>query len=289
MASENALPTMEEHIAHHLSNLTFGLHPEKGLGFAMTSTEAAEMGFWAIHVDSMLWSIGLGLLFVLSFRAAAKRATAGVPGGWQNFVEWIMDFVDENVRGSFKHKNDMVAPLALTVFVWIFLLNLMDLVPVDLVPHLAYLLGIPYMKIVPTTDVNVTVGLALGVFILIIYYSLKIKGPVGFIKELTGIPFQTKITVIKPVFWVINFVLETINLIAKPVSLALRLFGNLYAAEMIFILIGVMYSAGLILGLVGGVLHVGWAIFHILVVPLQAFIFMVLTVVYLDMAYSEDH
>jgi F-type H+-transporting ATPase subunit a len=183
----------------------------------------------------------------------------------------------------------MVAPLALTVFVWIFLLNLMDLVPVDLVPHLFYLAGVPYMKIVPTTDVNVTIGLALGVFILILYYSLKIKGPVGFIKELSGIPFQTNIMVLKPVFWVINFALESINLIAKPVSLALRLFGNLYAAEMIFILIGVMYSAGLVLGLVGGVLHVGWAIFHILVVPLQAFIFMVLTVVYLDMAYSEEH
>ncbi|WP_018868129.1 MULTISPECIES: F0F1 ATP synthase subunit A [unclassified Thioalkalivibrio] len=280
---------MEEHIAHHLTNLTFGYHPEQGLGIATTSTQAAEMGFWAIHVDSMLWSIGLGLLFLLTFRAAAKKVTAGVPGGWQNFVEMIMDFVNDNVRGSFKHKNDMVAPLALTIFVWIFLLNLMDLVPVDLLPHIAYLLGIPYFKIVPTTDINVTAGLALGVFVLIIYYSLKIKGPVGFIKELTGIPFQTNIVFLKPIFWVINFVLEFINLLAKPASLALRLFGNLYAAEMIFILIGVMYSAGLILGLAGGVLHVGWAIFHILVVPLQAFIFMVLTVVYLDMAYSEDH
>ncbi|ADC73082.1 ATP synthase F0, A subunit [Thioalkalivibrio sp. K90mix] len=289
MASESELPTMEEHIAHHLTNLTFGLHPENGLSFATTSTQAAEMGFWAIHVDSMLWSIGLGLLFILTFRAAAKKVTAGVPGGWQNFVEMTMDFVNDNVRGSFKHKNDMVAPLALTIFVWIFLLNLMDLVPVDLLPHIAYLLGIPYFKIVPTTDINVTAGLALGVFVLIIYYSLKIKGPVGFIKELTGIPFQTNIVFLKPIFWVINFALEFINLLAKPASLALRLFGNLYAAEMIFILIGVMYSAGLILGLAGGVLHVGWAIFHILVVPLQAFIFMVLTVVYLDMAYSEDH
>lgn len=289
MASEGAPRTMEEHIAHHLSNLTFGYHPENGLGFAMTSTEAGEMGFWAIHVDSMLWSIGLGILFLWSFRVAARRASAGVPGGWQNFVEWIVEFIDENVRGSFRHKNPMVAPLALTIFVWVFLLNLMDLVPVDLIPHLFYLAGVPYMKIVPTTDVNVTIGLALGVFILILYYSLKIKGPGGFIKELSGIPFQTNILVLKPLFWVINFVLETINLVAKPVSLALRLFGNLYAAEMIFILIGVMYSAGLVLGLVGGVLHVGWAIFHILVIPLQAFIFMVLTVVYIDMAYSEDH
>ncbi len=284
MASE-----MDDHINHHLTNLTFGYHPENGLGFAMSASEASEMGFWAIHVDSMIWSIGLGLLFILSFRYAAKRVTAGVPGGWQNFVEWIMDFVDTNVRGSFKHKNDLIAPLALTIFIWIFLLNLMDLVPVDLIPHLAYLLGIPYFKIVPTTDINVTIGLALGVFILIIYYSLKIKGPVGFVKELTGAPFQTSITPLKPLTWVANFVLEVVDLLAKPASLALRLFGNLYAAEMIFILIGLMYSAGLMFGLAGGVLHVGWAIFHILVVPLQAFIFMVLTIVYLDMAHSEDH
>ena len=141
----------------------------------------------------------------------------------------------------------------------------------------------------PTTDINVTIGLALGVFILIIYYSLKIKGPVGFVKELTGAPFQTSITPLKPLTWVANFVLEVVDLLAKPASLALRLFGNLYAAEMIFILIGLMYSAGLMFGLAGGVLHVGWAIFHILVVPLQAFIFMVLTIVYLDMAHSEDH
>ncbi|WP_028491315.1 F0F1 ATP synthase subunit A [Thioalkalivibrio sp. ALE19] len=280
---------MDDHINHHLTNLTFGYHPENGLGFAMSASEASEMGFWAIHVDSMIWSIGLGLLFILSFRYAAKRVTAGVPGGWQNFVEWIMEFVDTNVRGSFKHKNDLIAPLALTIFIWIFLLNLMDLVPVDLIPHLAYLLGIPYFKIVPTTDINVTIGLALGVFILIIYYSLKIKGPVGFFKELTGAPFQTSIAPLKPLTWVANFVLEVVDLLAKPASLALRLFGNLYAAEMIFILIGLMYSAGLMFGLAGGVLHVGWAIFHILVVPLQAFIFMVLTIVYLDMAHSEDH
>jgi len=206
---------MDEHINHHLNNLTFGMHPENGLGFAMTATEAAEMGFWAIHVDSMFWSIALGLVFILTFRAAAKHATAGVPGGWQNFVEWIMDFVNDNVRGSFKRENDLIAPLALTIFVWIFLLNLMDLVPVDLIPHLAYLLGIPYFKIVPTTDINVTIGLALGVFTLIIYYSLKIKGPGGFVKELTGAPFQTSIVPLKPLTWVANFILEVVDLIAS--------------------------------------------------------------------------
>jgi F-type H+-transporting ATPase subunit a len=279
---------MEEHIAHHLTNLTFGLHPENGLSFATTSTEAAEMGFWAIHVDSMLWSIGLGLLFLLTFRAAAKKVTAGVPGGWQNLVEMTIDFVNDNVRGSFKHKNDMVAPLALTIFVWVFLLNLMDLVPVDLIPHIAYLLGIPYFKIVPTTDINITAGMALGVFALIIYYSLKIKGPVGFIKELTGIPFQTRIVFLKPIFWVINFVLELINLLAKPASLALRLFGNLYAAEMIFILIALMYTGGLVMGIFGGVLQWAWAVFHVLIITLQAGIFAVLSVVYLAQAHDVE-
>lgn len=287
MAAGTELPTVGEYIAHHLTNLTFGLHPELGLRFARTSTEAAEMGFWAIHVDSMFWSIALGLLFVLTFRAAARRATAGVPYGWQNFVEWIIEFIDTQVRGSFSHRNSLVAPLALTIFIWVFLLNLMDLVPIDVVPHLFYLMGVPYMKIVPSTDPNVTTGLALGVFILILYYSLKIKGPVGFVKELTGIPFQTNNLLLKPFFWVINFILEFINLLAKPLSLSLRLFGNLYAAEMIFILIATMYSAGLMLGLFGGVMQIGWAIFHILVVPLQAFIFMTLTIVYLDMAHSD--
>jgi len=289
MAAESEVLATGEYIRHHLTNLTYGLHPEHGMMFARSGTEAAEMGFWAIHVDTMLWSIGLGLLFVLSFRAAGRRVVAGVPAGWQNFVEWIVEFIDTQVRGSFTHRNNLIAPLALTIFVWVFLMNLMDLVPVDLVPHLFMLMGVEYMKIVPSTDPNITSGLALGVFILIIYYSIKMKGPGGFLKELTGIPFQTTITVVKPFFWVINFVLEVINLIAKPLSLSLRLFGNLYAAEMIFILIATMYSAGLMLGLFGGALQLGWAIFHILVVPLQAFIFMTLTIVYLDMAHSEHH
>lgn len=289
MAAESEVLATGEYIRHHLTHLTYGLHPEHGMMFARTGTEAAEMGFWAIHVDTMLWSIGLGLLFVLSFRAAGRRVVAGVPAGWQNFVEWIVEFIDTQVRGSFTHRNNLIAPLALTIFVWVFLMNLMDLVPVDLVPHLFMLMGVEYMKIVPSTDPNITSGLALGVFILIIYYSIKMKGPGGFLKELTGIPFQTSITVVKPLFWAINFVLEVINLIAKPLSLSLRLFGNLYAAEMIFILIATMYSAGLMLGLFGGALQLGWAIFHILVVPLQAFIFMTLTIVYLDMAHSEHH
>jgi F-type H+-transporting ATPase subunit a len=274
--------TSGEYIKHHLTNLTFGQKPDGSWGIAHSSEQAAEMGFWAINLDTMFFSILLGALFVWGFSKAAQNATAGVPGGWQNFVEWIMDFVDENVRGSFSGKNPLIAPLALTVFVWIFLMNLMDLVPVDLVPWLAALMGVPYLKIVPTTDPNSTFGMSIMVFILIIYYSIKFKGVGGFVGELTLQPFGK---------WGMpfNFLLEGINLLAKPVSLSLRLFGNLYAGEMIFILIALMYSAGVVMGIFGGVLQLAWAIFHILIITLQAFIFMVLTIVYLDMAHQEHH
>jgi F-type H+-transporting ATPase subunit a len=287
MASSDTL-TSQEYIQHHLTNLTLGVHPEHGFGFAHTTAEAAEMGFWAIHVDTMFFSILLGALFIWFFKKVADRATAGVPGAAQNFVEWIVDFVEENVRGSFSGKNPMVAPLALTIFVWIFLMNLMDLVPVDLIPHaFAQLMAVfgadphhVYLKIVPTTDPNATFGMALMVFILILYYSVKMKGPGGFAGELTLQPFGV---------WGMpaNLLLEGINLFSKPVSLALRLFGNLYAGEMIFILIAIMYSGGIIMATAGGLLQIAWAIFHILIITLQAFIFMVLTIVYLDMAHHK--
>jgi F-type H+-transporting ATPase subunit a len=285
MASSDTL-TAQEYIQHHLTNLTLGVHPENGFGFARTTAEAAEMGFWAIHVDTMFFSILLGGLFIWFFKKVADRVTAGVPDGAQNFVEWIVDFVEDNVRGSFSGKNPMVAPLALTIFVWVFLMNLMDLVPVDLVPHsfaqFMSLFGADphhvYLKIVPTTDPNATFGMALMVFFLILYYSVKMKGPGGFAAELTLHPFGK---------WGLpaNLLLEGINLFSKPVSLALRLFGNLYAGEMIFILIAIMYSGGIIMATAGGVLQIAWAIFHILIITLQAFIFMVLTIVYLDMAH----
>ena len=288
MAGSETL-TSGEYIKHHLTNLTFGQFPDGHWGLAHSAEEAREMGFWAIHVDSMFWSIGLAMLFSYFFYKAARSASAGVPSGLQNFVELMVDFVNDSVRGSFSGKNDLVAPLALTVFVWVFLMNLMDLVPVDVIPYLSSALGIHFMKVVPTTDPNVTFALALGVFGLIIYYSIKIKGVGGFVAELTGMPFETKNPLLKPVFTLINLVLEGVNLIAKPVSLSLRLFGNMYAGEMIFILIAVMYSAGWALGIFGGVLQLGWAIFHILIITLQAFIFMTLTIVYLDMAHAEHH
>jgi len=288
MAGSETL-TSGEYIKHHLTNLTFGQFPDGHWGVAHSAEEAKEMGFWAIHLDSMFWSLALATLFSYFFYKAAQNASAGVPTGLQNFVEMMMDFVNESVRGSFSGKNDMVAPLAMTVFVWVFLMNLMDLVPVDVIPSIAGMLGIHFMKVVPTTDPNITFALALGVFGLIIFYSIKIKGIGGFVGELTGLPFETKNPFLKPIFAVINFILEGVNLIAKPISLSLRLYGNMYAGEMIFILIAVMYSAGWALGIFGGFLQLGWAIFHILIITLQAFIFMTLTIVYLDMAHAEHH
>ena len=282
--------TSSEYIKHHLTNLTFGKFPDGHWGMAHSAEEAKEMGFWAIHVDTMFWSIALGILFLFFFTKAARTATSGVPGGLQNFVEWIAEFIDTSVRGSFSAKNDLVAPLALTIFVWIFLMNLMDLVPVDLIPFILGddVLGIAhFMKVVPSTDPNATFGMAIGVFLLVLYYSIKIKGIGGFVGELTLQPFSSKNPVVNAIFIPINFLLEFVSLIAKPISLALRLFGNMYAGEMIFILIAIMYSAGVVLGLFGGVLQLGWAIFHILIITLQAFIFMTLTIVYLDMAHHE--
>lgn len=283
MASE-AL-TSGEYIKHHLQNLTYGQHPDGAWGLAHNAAEAKAMGFWAVHLDTIGFSIVLGILFLFFFHRAAKHATEGVPGGLQNFVEWVVEFIDTSVRGSFAGgKNDVVAPLALTIFVWILLMNLMDLVPIDFLPVAAQFFGATlfgadphhvFLKVVPTTDPNATFGMALSVFLLVLYYSFKVKGVGGFAAELSLHPFGK---------WGLpfNLFLEVVNLIAKPVSLALRLFGNMYAGEMIFILIA------LLPWYVQFSLSLPWAIFHILIVTLQAFIFMTLTIVYLDMAH-ETH
>jgi len=288
MASE-AL-TAQGYINHHLTNLTLGVLPDRGLTFALNADEASAMGFWSVHLDTVLFAIGLGALFLWFFKKVADNVTAGVPGPMQNFAEWVIDFVEENVRGSFSGVNPLIAPLALTIFVWVFLMNFMDLFPVDLIPyafgHLMGLFGADphhvYLKIVPTTDPNATFGMSITVFILIVYYSIKIKGIGGFVGELALQPFGK---------WGIpaNLVLEGINLISKPISLALRLFGNLYAGEMIFILIALMYGHGIVMNISAGALQLAWAIFHIIIILLQAFIFMVLTIVYLDMAHQEHH
>lgn len=268
-----------DYIVHHLTNL-----------------QAGE-GFWTFHIDSLFYSVVLGALFAGSFYMAARKATVGIPGKWQGFVELIVDFVDEQVKDSFHGSSKLIAPMALTIFVWVFLLNFMDLVPVDLLPYLGEQVGINYMRVVPTTDLNITFGLSITVFILMIFYSIKIKGVGGFAKEIFLHPFGK---------WMMpfNFLLKVVEEVAKPISLALRLFGNLYAGELIFILIALFtlglgaQSVGETLGnlaTAGGItqfivqliLGMAWAIFHILIITLQAFIFMMLTIVYLSMAHEE--
>ncbi|MDZ7657400.1 MAG: F0F1 ATP synthase subunit A [Sulfurimicrobium sp.] len=281
--------TSAEYIKHHLQNLTYGQLPDGSWGIARSAEQAKEMGFWAINLDTTIIAFLLGSLFLFFFIRAARAASAGVPSGLQNFVEWIVDFVDGSVRGSFTARSDMVAPLALTIFAWVLLMNLMDLVPIDYLPLIAHAAGLPFLKVVPTTDPNATFGMSIAVFVLVVYYSIKMKGLGGFVGELTLQPFGK--------FGMpANLFLEGVNLIAKPVSLALRLFGNMYAGEMIFILIALMGAswAGATFGstlLFGSqvVLSLGWAIFHILIVTLQAFIFMTLTIVYMDMAHQEHH
>ena len=258
--------TSSEYIKHHLQNLTFGRLPDGTWGLAHSAEQAKEMGFWSLNLDSLGMSVLLGFLFIFLFRTAAKRATSGVPGGLQNFVEWIVEFIDGTVRGSFTGRNALVAPLALTIFVWVFLMNFMDLLAIDHGPAAAKSAGLHFFKLVPSTDPNITFGLALSVFALVLFYSVKIKGIGGFLGELTMQPFQAKSLPMKILFLPVNLFLETVNLIAKPISLSLRLFGNMYAGEMIFILIAVMYGASWLLGSFAALLQIGWAIFHILII-----------------------
>ncbi len=282
MASEggHGPQTSGEYISHHLQNL---------------QVCKSETGEWiwnhcagnpmAINVDSMFWSVFLGLLFIWLFGRVAKKATSGVPGKGQIAVEMIVDFVDSSVKDTFHGKSRLIAPLGLTIFVWVFFMNLMDLVPVDWIPMLSMAIGIDYMKVVPTTDVNVTFGMSIAVFVLIIVYTTKYKGPFGLIKDLTLHPIAPPTKglglLAAPFVIAFNFILESVALLAKPVSLSLRLFGNMFAGELIFILIA-------LLGLWQLPLHFGWAVFHVLIVTLQAFIFMMLTIVYLSLA-SETH
>lgn len=281
--------TSSGYIKHHLQNLTYGQLPDGSWGIAHSAEEAKEMGFWALNLDTFIMSLLLGAVIMFVFRSVAKSAVSGTLGGLQNFCEWALEFIDNSVRGSFSGKNAMVGPLALTIFFWVFCMNLMDLIPIDWVPGLLGLLGVPFFKVVPSTDPNATFGMAIGVFALVLYYSVKMKGLGGFMGELTLQPFGK---------WgmPVNLLLEGVNLIAKPISLALRLFGNMYAGEMIFILIALMGGAWAGFSVSGVtlfgsqiLLSLGWAIFHILIVTLQAFIFMTLTVVYLDMAHQEHH
>lgn len=247
-----------EYVQHHLEHLTVG------------------EGFWTVHIDTLFFSWFTGIVFLGFFYLAARRVTEGVPGPLQNFVEACIDFIDGQVRDSFHGPREFVAPLALTIFGWVMLWNLMDLVPVDLLPNLAAAVGIDYLRVVPSADMNATFGLSLTVLVLIIIYGVKGHGVGGFGKSLIFHPFGTH-----PALWPANLILNLVEYAAKTVSLAMRLFGNLYAAELIFILIALLpFWAQWVPG-------AAWAIFHILVIPLQAFLFTVLTVVYLSLAYEE--
>ena len=344
MSSGTENLTTGEYIGHHLQNLTYGQHADGSWGIAHSAAEATAMGFWAFNVDTMFWALILGLAFYMMFRNVAKKANSGVPTRFQAFVEIVVEYVDTNVRDSFHGTSKFIAPLALTMFVWIFLMNFMDLIPVDWLPWVATQAGVPYQKVVPTTDINATMSMALTVFVLIIYFSIKVKGVGGFIAELTGQPFAATGPVGKAVFFIPNLLLETVGLLAKPVSLGLRLFGNMYAGELIFILIALIFTAGsgfvasglssvfgehipswfwilatasvfatlwlnikgvldnkktlwllmiemLLIGglafLGGQLMHFIWAAFHLLIIWLQAFIFMMLTIVYLSMAHEH--
>lgn len=273
--------TSTEFIQHHLTNLTFGKHPVNGWSFAHGSNEAAEMGFWAINVDTMGWSIFLGAIFILLFKKVANSFSEDKPTKLQHAVESIVGFVDKTVKEMFHANNPLIAPLSLTIFVWVFMMNLMDLVPVDLIPRIFAAMGVGYMKVVPSTDVNITFGMSLSIFVLTIFYSIKVKGLSGFAGELTLMPFSSKNKVLQVILMPVNFVLEVSGLLAKPLSLSLRLFGNLYAGELIFILISLLPFY------LQWTLSLPWAIFHILVITLQAFIFMVLSIVYLSMAHEK--
>ena len=272
--------TSAEYITHHLQNLQVC---RNDAGEWVWNQCAGNVG--AINVDSMFWSVLLGLVFVVSFRNVARKTSAGKPGKFQAFAEMLVELVDSSVKDTFHGTSKLIAPLGLTIFVWVFLMNLMDLVPVDWIPMAAAAVGIEYMKVVPTTDPNITFGMSIAVFLLIIAYTHMAKGPLGLIKDLTLHPIAPPTKGIgllfAPFVIAFNFILESVALVAKPVSLSLRLFGNMYAGELIFILIA-------LIGWFQLPLHFGWAVFHVLIVTLQAFIFMMLTIVYLSLA-SEKH
>jgi F-type H+-transporting ATPase subunit a len=283
MAAEQPA-SANEYILHHLT-------------FLQNKDPQGILDFSVIHWDSVFFSVVLALLFGGSFYLAARKAKSGVPTKFQNFIELLIEKVNEQVDGAFSHgASSLVAPLGLTIFCWVLLFNAMDVLPVDLLPAIAHGAGFEHLKVVPSTDLNVTFALSLTVFVLIIYYSIKMKGLGGFIGEFTLQPFSAKNPVVKVLLIPANLILEVVPFIARPISLSLRLYGNLFAGEMIFLLLAALTLAGMsqlsgaggwILLIVQFLLALLWAIFHLLVITLQAFIFMVLTIVYLAMAHEH--
>lgn len=255
--------TSSEYIEHHLQNLKIG------------------EGFWSVHLDTLIVSGLLGLIAFGFMMILARRASSATPTGAQNFIEMVVTMVDDQVKDTFHAKSNLVTPMAITIFVWVFLMNAMDLIPVDFLPESAKRAGVDYLKVVPTTDLNLTFGLSFTVFIIMIAFNFKFKGGRGFLKEALTVPFGKYL-------FPVNLLFRVIEDIAKPISLALRLFGNMYAGEMVFILLAVLMGVSYWWVPAGAVLSLGWALFHILIITLQAFVFMMLTVVYMSMA-SEHH
>lgn len=261
-----------EYIQHHLEHLAFNLQD-----FTFTN-----QGFWVLHLDTLFFSVGLGVLLLFGFYRIAITAKVAGPSKIQVALELLVDFINTQVKDTFHGKSELIAPLALTIFIWVFLMNFMDLIPVDLLPLIGSWLGVEYLRVVPTADLNVTFGLSLSVFGLIVFYSMVLKGGVNLTKEMLTFPFKSNNKIAQIILMPANLLLRLIEEFAKPLSLALRLFGNLYAGELIFILIALLpWWAQWLLG-------GPWAIFHILIIVLQAFIFMVLTIVYLSLA-GEEH
>ncbi|HMI77136.1 MAG TPA: F0F1 ATP synthase subunit A [Buchnera sp. (in: enterobacteria)] len=264
----------QTYISHHLNHLQMDLKT-----FNIINPEKISLeNFWVLNLDSIFFSILLGSIFLILFYTVSKNMTLYVPGKLQSVIELIFNFINANVQEIYGIKSKLIAPLSLTVFVWILLMNIMDLLPIDLLPLIGqYIFNLPALRVVPSADVNITLSMSISIFILILFYSITIKGMISFLKELVLQPFNY------PVLFIFNLILESVSLLSKPISLGLRLFGNMYAGEMIFILI-----AGLLPWWLQWILTVPWAIFHILIILLQAFIFMILTIVYLSMA-SKKH
>lgn len=263
MAAESEL-TPTSYIQHHLQNLTFKMQ---------------EGGFWTLHVDTLVMSLLMGFLMVFLFWLATRRATAGVPGKWQAFVEILLEFVDRQAKDTYHGSSKLVTPIAITLFFWILLMNLIKMIPADFIAQPLHLIGIEYFKPVPTADVNATLGMSISVFFLMLFFALRSKGLGGFTKEFLTAPFGK---------WMLpfNLILNIVEWLSKPISLAMRLFGNMFGGEIVFLLIWVLGGAGIIGALAGGAFGLGWMLFHLLVIPLQAFIFMMLSIVYLSL--SED-
>ncbi len=264
MAGEAEL-TPTGYIQHHLQNLT--------------APVGDGGGFWTLHVDTFITAMLMGLLIVLAFWTATRNATAGVPGKWQAFVEICLEFVDRQAKDTYHGASKLVTPIAITLFFWILMMNLLKMIPADFIALPLEALGVPYWKPVPTADVNATLGMSISVFFLMLFFALRAKGLGGFTKEFLTAPFGK---------WMLpfNLILNIVEWLSKPISLAMRLFGNMFGGEIVFLLIWVLGGAGILGALAGGVFGLGWMLFHLLVIPLQAFIFMMLSIVYLSL--SED-